>query len=331
MRRFASHQVRNIGTIGGNIANGSPIGDTPPALIALGATLVLQNGAATRTLPLEDFFIAYGKQDRGPGEFVRAVIVPKPGQTIDFAAMVDFLKAQKLAVQYVPEKLIIRDAMPATPSGKIQKFRLREQLPETAGYTVADHVTALSRHGVPIDVVLLDDATTMPLGEPGVELALRQFGTPLLQQFLDARLGRVDARALGAPLLGIELAQRLEQFRDAAAPAQEARLLVFEVGCTRGRDEGRARLETMVRTNNGFEIAETDLQLRGPGEFFGTRQSGELGFHVANPLRDRTMLELARQEAFALATDAAQKDTLQGILRMLPGEWQRRYHLARIG
>ena len=77
MRRFASKQVRNMGTIGGNIANGSPIGDTPPALMALGATLVLQNGADMRTLPLEDFFIAYGTQDRGPGEFVRAIVVPK--------------------------------------------------------------------------------------------------------------------------------------------------------------------------------------------------------------------------------------------------------------
>jgi ATP-dependent DNA helicase RecG len=96
-------------------------------------------------------------------------------------------------------------------------------------------------------------------------------------------------------------------------------------------DDGRARLETMVRTNNGFEIAETDLQLRGPGEFFGTRQSGDLGFHVANPLRDRELLELARKEAFTLAEDPASKETLQGTLRLLPGEWQRRYHLARIG
>jgi ATP-dependent DNA helicase RecG len=96
-------------------------------------------------------------------------------------------------------------------------------------------------------------------------------------------------------------------------------------------EEGRARLETMVRTNNGFEIAETDLQLRGPGEFFGTRQSGELGFHIANPLRDRELLELARKEAFTLAEDLVKKDALQGILRVLPGEWQRRYHLARIG
>jgi xanthine dehydrogenase small subunit len=77
LRRFASKQVRNVGTLGGNIANGSPIGDTPPALIALGATLVLQRGAAIRELALEDFFIAYGRQRREPSEFVRAVRVPK--------------------------------------------------------------------------------------------------------------------------------------------------------------------------------------------------------------------------------------------------------------
>jgi xanthine dehydrogenase small subunit len=79
MRRFAGRQVRTVGTIGGNIANGSPIGDTPPALIALASTLTLQRGEQTRTLPLEDFFIAYAKQDRQPGEFVRSVRVPKLG------------------------------------------------------------------------------------------------------------------------------------------------------------------------------------------------------------------------------------------------------------
>ncbi len=103
------------------------------------------------------------------------------------------------------------------------------------------------------------------------------------------------------------------------------------VASRRLSDDGRARLETMVRTKNGFEIAEADLQLRGPGEFFGTRQSGELGFHVANPIRDRELLELARREAFTLAEDPAQKDQLLSTLRLLPPHWQRRYHLARIG
>jgi xanthine dehydrogenase small subunit len=77
MRRFAGNQVRTVGTVGGNIANGSPIGDTPPAFIALGATLTLQKGDEGREIALEDFFLAYGKQDRAAGEFVRCVRVPK--------------------------------------------------------------------------------------------------------------------------------------------------------------------------------------------------------------------------------------------------------------
>lgn len=81
MRRFGGEQVRNAGTIGGNVANGSPIGDLPPALIALDATLVLaRRGAAgieRRALPLENFFLDYRKQDRRPDEFVEAVLVPK--------------------------------------------------------------------------------------------------------------------------------------------------------------------------------------------------------------------------------------------------------------
>lgn len=78
MRRLGSTQVRNSGTLGGNIANGSPIGDMPPALIAAGATLVLNQGGERRQMPLESFFIDYGRQDRRPGEFVEAVIVPTP-------------------------------------------------------------------------------------------------------------------------------------------------------------------------------------------------------------------------------------------------------------
>ena len=74
--RIGGQQVRNMGTIGGNIANGSPIGDTPPALIALDATVTLRLGKERRTLPLEDFFVAYGKQDRRPSEFVETIHLP---------------------------------------------------------------------------------------------------------------------------------------------------------------------------------------------------------------------------------------------------------------
>jgi xanthine dehydrogenase small subunit len=78
-RRIGGLQVRNAGTVGGNIANGSPIGDGPPALIALGATLTLDSASGRRTMALEDYFLDYGKQDRRPGEFVEIVSVPRPG------------------------------------------------------------------------------------------------------------------------------------------------------------------------------------------------------------------------------------------------------------
>jgi xanthine dehydrogenase small subunit len=77
LRRYASEQVRNAATIGGNIANGSPIGDGPPALIALGATLHLRRGDVMRSIPLESFFLEYRKQDRQPGEFVAGVSFPE--------------------------------------------------------------------------------------------------------------------------------------------------------------------------------------------------------------------------------------------------------------
>ena len=77
LRRYASTQVRMAATLGGNIANGSPIGDSPPALIALGATLTLRRGDTRRTIPLQDFFIDYGKQDLQPCEFVQSIQIPK--------------------------------------------------------------------------------------------------------------------------------------------------------------------------------------------------------------------------------------------------------------
>ncbi len=82
VNRIGGEQVRNMGTIGGNIANGSPIGDMPPALIALGATVQLRSREGIRTMPLESFFIEYGRQDRERHEFVETIFIPlvKPGE-----------------------------------------------------------------------------------------------------------------------------------------------------------------------------------------------------------------------------------------------------------
>ena len=84
--RFGGEQVRNAGTIGGNIANGSPIGDMPPALIALGATITLRKGPERRVIDLEDFFKDYGQQDIRKGEFLESISVPLLTEQDHYAA-----------------------------------------------------------------------------------------------------------------------------------------------------------------------------------------------------------------------------------------------------
>ncbi|HEV3483232.1 MAG TPA: ATP-dependent DNA helicase RecG [Candidatus Acidoferrales bacterium] len=95
--------------------------------------------------------------------------------------------------------------------------------------------------------------------------------------------------------------------------------------------DARERIETMVATSNGFEIAERDLKQRGPGEFFGTRQHGDAAFSFAQPLRDHELLELARREAFALAENPDLAGKVVGSLESISPAWQKRYQLASVG
>jgi ATP-dependent DNA helicase RecG len=167
------------------------------------------------------------------------------------------------------------------------------------------------------------------------EDVMQRFRCNEIQILVATTVVEVGVDVPNATVMVIEHAERfglaqLHQLRGRIGRGpQKSHCILVSAG--RMTEEARARLETMVRTNNGFEIAETDLLIRGPGEFFGTRQSGELGFHIANPLRDRELLELARREAFSLAEDLSQKETLQRMLRLLPAQWQRRYQLAHVG
>jgi ATP-dependent DNA helicase RecG len=97
------------------------------------------------------------------------------------------------------------------------------------------------------------------------------------------------------------------------------------------KGDAKERIETMVATSNGFEIAERDLKLRGPGEFFGTRQHGDAAFSFAQPLRDHEILELARREAFELVETPSRANEVAAQLESLNPAWQRRYQLASIG
>ena len=99
-------------------------------------------------------------------------------------------------------------------------------------------------------------------------------------------------------------------------------------------EEGERRLDAMVRTNDGFQIAELDLELRGPGEFFGTRQAGMPSFRVANLIRDRQLLELAKREAAAVMEGPNSEITQVEISRALVAlrmRWPRSYGLVEVG
>jgi ATP-dependent DNA helicase RecG len=93
-------------------------------------------------------------------------------------------------------------------------------------------------------------------------------------------------------------------------------------------DEGKARLKALAETTDGFEIAERDLTLRGPGDFFGTRQSGMPTLRVGDLLRDHALMEEARREAVAALDDPSQAAALTSLIDT---SWEHRFGLVGIG
>jgi ATP-dependent DNA helicase RecG len=167
------------------------------------------------------------------------------------------------------------------------------------------------------------------------EYVMERFRRRELDLLVTTTVIEVGVDVPNATVMVIEHAERfglsqLHQLRGRIGRGGEKGTCILVAPKTPGED-ARARLETMVRTTNGFEIAETDLKLRGPGEFFGTRQHGQLGFHIANPLRDFDLLELARREALSLVETPGAEPTRRRLLSQLPQEWQRRYQLASVG
>ena len=99
-------------------------------------------------------------------------------------------------------------------------------------------------------------------------------------------------------------------------------------------EEGERRLDAMVRTNDGFQIAELDLELRGPGEFFGTRQTGLPSFQVANIIRDRDLLEIAKREAASVLSgpnSEISQAEIERALRQMRAKWHKTYGLVEVG
>jgi ATP-dependent DNA helicase RecG len=167
------------------------------------------------------------------------------------------------------------------------------------------------------------------------EDVMERFRRHELDMLVTTTVIEVGVDVPNATVMVIEHAERfglaqLHQLRGRIGRGGKKGTCILVASKTPGED-ARTRLETMVRTTNGFEIAETDLRLRGPGEFFGTRQHGQLGFHIANPIRDFQLLELARREALAFVDAPGAETARLRLLSQLPREWQRRYQLASVG
>ena len=167
---------------------------------------------------------------------------------------------------------------------------------------------------------------------------MRMFQKGELQILVATTVIEVGVDVPNATVMVIEHAERfgLAQLHQLRGRIGRGAAKSFCILMTGGKvtEEGERRLDAMVRTNDGFQIAELDLELRGPGEFFGTRQAGMPNFRVANLIRDRQLLELAKREAAAVMTGPNSEVTQVEISRALVAlrtRWQRTYGLVEVG
>jgi ATP-dependent DNA helicase RecG len=165
------------------------------------------------------------------------------------------------------------------------------------------------------------------------EAVMAAFTAGEIQVLVSTTVIEVGVDVKNASLMVIEHAERfglaqLHQLRGRVGRGSAASDCVL-LAHGKLSEVARARLDVMCETEDGFLIAERDLELRGPGDFFGTRQWGMPSFRVAHLLRDRDLMERARTEAFRLANAGALPPQLARFLEA--GGWERRFGLARVG
>ncbi len=169
------------------------------------------------------------------------------------------------------------------------------------------------------------------------DLVMKQFKDGNIDVLVSTTVIEVGVDVPNATVMVIEHAERfgLSQLHQLRGRIGRGAAKSYCILMTGGKisDEGEQRLNKMVETNDGFEIAEMDLQLRGPGEFYGTKQAGMPNFRVANLIRDRDLLELAKKEACALIDGKLEipaEDRSRTMVH-LRASWQRKYGLVEVG
>ena len=170
------------------------------------------------------------------------------------------------------------------------------------------------------------------------EDVMRRFQKGELDILVSTTVIEVGVDVANATIMVVEHAERfglaqLHQLRGRIGRGAAKSYCVLMTG-GKVSEDGERRLDAMVRTTDGFEIAELDLELRGPGEFFGTRQAGMPSFQVANLIRDRQLLEAAKREAAAVLAGPNQdvsKQEIDRALRHMRTRWQKTYGLVEVG
>lgn len=169
------------------------------------------------------------------------------------------------------------------------------------------------------------------------EVTMRRFQRGEIQVLVSTTVIEVGVDVPNASVMVVEHAERfglaqLHQLRGRVGRGAAKSYCILMTG-PRISPLGDERLNAMVRTQDGFELAELDLSMRGPGEFFGTRQAGLPEFRVANIVRDRQLLELAKQEAARFAADSSEATEAERarVRAQLKETWQRRYGLVEAG
>src|SRR5271167_2844768 len=170
------------------------------------------------------------------------------------------------------------------------------------------------------------------------EQVMRMFQKGELQILVATTVIEVGVDVPNATVMVIEHAERfglaqLHQLRGRIGRGAAKSYCILMTG-GKVSEEGQRRLDAMVKTNDGFQIAELDLELRGPGEFFGTRQAGLPSFRVANIIRDVQLLEAAKREAAAVLAGPNAEISTEEISRALVhmrALWQHTYGLVEVG
>ncbi|MCU1284241.1 MAG: ATP-dependent helicase RecG [Acidobacteriales bacterium] len=172
------------------------------------------------------------------------------------------------------------------------------------------------------------------------EAIMRRFQRGELDLLVSTTVIEVGVDVANANIMVVEHAERfglaqMHQLRGRIGRgAAKSYCILMTDATAKVSEEAERRLDEMVRTQNGFEIAELDLELRGPGEFFGTRQAGMPELRVANLLRDRKILEIAKREASAVVAggdSAITQQEMSAVMEHLKKHWQRRYGLVEVG